>query len=147
MITRNPVDEAVHLMLQAALASKGPVGLAEVPETELTRDDYGRLTKPYFVLYPIPGAVGHVTLEDPEASLVLEYQVTAVGQRRDQAQMAGDACRRSVTLRDPNGEFTNPITLAGASVIDRRLGMIGGSEPGEGGLWQSVNSFDLEVST
>ena len=55
--------------------------------------DKSEIDPPYAVLYSIPGGRFDGPLSDSQADVVLVYQITAVGETRQQAQVIIDVCR------------------------------------------------------
>jgi hypothetical protein len=142
--SRGKLHESVRARL--ALATGKLVGKGTVPDG-IVRDGEGKLTDPYAIVYALDATGGAVPdLESPDSSLVAPYQVTSVGRDFDHAQWMDDTCRGVFLSRDPSGSFTNPIIVADAAVIDRRLRSAGGPEPAGGGLWQVISVYELEVS-
>jgi hypothetical protein len=135
------------LVTAIAAATSKPCELAAIPAS-VTYDGAGLLVDPYSIVYPLPGVGSYANLEDVWC-VVMQYQVTNIGQNADQAQWMADASRQALTSRNPDagGVWTQPITASDVLVIDRRLREEGGPEPTGGGLWQVVDTFDLEVST
>jgi hypothetical protein len=131
----------------ACVATTGKlVDLCVTPDG-IALDVHGQLIDPYAIVYPLPGVPSYPALDDSWCTS-LQYQITCVGQNADQAQWMADKTRHALTSRNPatGGNWTNPITASDALVIDRRLREEGGPEPtGDGGLWQVVDTYDLEV--
>lgn len=131
------------IVLTVATATQKSSELAAIPD-DVQYDAQDRLVDPYSIIYPLHGQPSYPDLED-KWCVTLMYQVTNVGQNADQAQWMADASRKALTSRASNGDWTNPITASDASVIDRRLREEGGPESTGGGLWQVVDTYDLEV--
>lgn len=140
---RMKLSRAIPEMLVAATSLR--FDLAVIPDG-VAFDADEKLIDGYGIVTPLPGVPDYGTLED-EWCVLLQYQVTNVGQNADQAQWTADRSREALTSRDPatGNDWTNPITVSDALVIDRRLREEGGPEPSGGGLWQVVDTYDLEV--
>jgi hypothetical protein len=129
-----------------ALVSGKPVGLWTVPDGIVKDAITQRLVESYAILYPLDAYPAEGSLGEPDANMTAPYQLTSVGRDGDHAQWMNDACRGIFLQRDPNGDFTHPFTVANLAVTDRRLRSAGAPEPGGGGLWQAVDTYELEVS-
>ncbi|WP_449475258.1 hypothetical protein [Streptomyces abikoensis] len=118
------MSEAVRVML--ARAVEKPCGLGALP---LSGGQPAPL--PYLVLYPLGGAFEGAPLADRSEDARLEYQVTVVGSRADQAEWLADRARRAVLERGAAGEWLHPITVPAGEVWTREI-------LGDGGVDQSA---------
>lgn len=101
------ITDALVAMLTAHVGR--PVGDAQVPA------DVGL---PYLIVYPLPTGDIYGDLESPQGMAQVPFQLTAVGERRDQLDALLDRARHAILDR-VGSSFTNPIAPAGATVIDR----------------------------
>lgn len=140
---RTTLNRAVVTALAAATSK--PCELAAIPAS-VTYDADELLVDPYSIIYPLPGQRSYSSLDDVWC-VVLMYQVTNIGQNADQSSWMADKTRQALTSRNPStgNDWTTPITASDVHVIDRRLREEGGPEPTGGGLWQTVDTYDLEV--
>ncbi|MEU5428469.1 hypothetical protein ACH4UT_23425 [Streptomyces sp. NPDC020799] len=114
MIDRAPVTEAFRLMLTQATGK--PCGIGALP---LLGGKPAPL--PYFVLYPLGGSTDGAPLADQSEDAALDYQVTAVAGRTDQAEWLGDRARRAVLERRATGEWSHPIKVPAGDIWAREL--------------------------
>lgn len=81
---------------------------------------------PYGILYDIPGGARDGDYEDYSKDATFVYQFSAIGLRRDQAQLIGDRAGTIVCGRT-NGQYTSPLTApAGLTVMSRELDLPAG---------------------
>jgi hypothetical protein len=76
---------------------------------------------PYLVLYPLGGSTGGAPFGDQSEDAHLEFQVTAVAARTDQAEWLADRVRRAVLERRATGEWTRPINISAGEVWAREI--------------------------
>ncbi|MHA7956309.1 hypothetical protein ACX9I7_00935 [Streptomyces sp. L500] len=112
MIDHAPVTEAFRLMLTEATGK--PCGTGALP---LLGGKPAPL--PYLVLYPLGGASDGAPLADQSEDAHLDYQVTVIAGRTDQAEWLSDRVRRAVLERRPTGEWTRPIKVPAGDVWAR----------------------------
>lgn len=126
--------------LLAALRSTGfDVGEHEAPVP--TPAD-----KPYGILYVIPGGFAFgPPLVDHTQNAGLVYQVSTIGQRRDQVEKCADRMRAAVLSRTGAGAYVTAITPAGLKVIDRDLDSFGGLDKVDD-VWTSSERYRLTVT-
>jgi hypothetical protein len=87
--------------------TKKPIGDHQAP----TANDGTYAQLPYAIVYTLPqGPRSGAPLGDPVADGQHVYQVTAIGEQRDQAEGMADLVRRTVLYRDLKGAFQVPIT-------------------------------------
>lgn len=150
---RRPVTTGLIAMLEAVasatvvrtLAGHPPpgkiIGDARAPDP-VPGETYCRL--PYAVVYGLPGGqVGHTWVGDEMASLT--YQVTCVGDQRDQAEGMADLIRAAILDVGAVGHAHAIATTGASKVIGRFLESPGGPTP-EGTLWNVADIFRLEIS-
>lgn len=83
------LEDHTAALLTVLATAPFPVGDGEAP-----RDvDAAEIDPPYAVLYPIPGGRFDGPLSDSQADVTLQYQITAVGETRQQTQVIIDICR------------------------------------------------------
>lgn len=103
-----PVADALCAMLRTATGLT--VGDSQVPSDTGT---------PYLIVYPLPMGVAVPTLGNPEDGAELHFQVSAIGRRRDQADLAVDKARAAIFVRAGSGAHVNAIAGAGFTVCGR----------------------------
>lgn len=130
----------VTAALLAALQSSGfSIGDHEAPVP--TPDD-----EPYAILYAIPGGASWgPPLTDHTRSAGLVYQVTSIGQRRDQVEMLADVLREVVLGRTGEGSYATAISPVGLVVAYRDLDADGGVDK-DGLVWSSAERYQLTVT-
>ena len=74
---------------------------------------------PHVIVYPIPDDGRDGPSNDRHADVRHQYQLTCVGQYRDQAEWVSDEARTALT--------TTPITVAGFTVMGVDEGLAGGT--------------------
>lgn len=126
--------------LLIALRSTGfPVGEHEAPVPTPT-------DKPYAILYVIGGGFAFgPPLVDHTQNAGLVYQVTTIGQRRDQVEKCADRMRQAVLGRSGTGAYSTAITPVGLKVIDRDLDSFAGLDKVDE-IWSSSERYRLTVT-
>lgn len=87
--TTTLLDDHTQALLDALAAAPFSVGDGVAPRNA----DKSEIDPPYVVLYSITGGRFDGPLNDSQADVSLVYQITAVGETRQQAQVAIDVCR------------------------------------------------------
>lgn len=150
LIERTLVTTGLRDMLRTHFTGAGTGGtdlVGEVGEAprNLNKNSNGLLIDPYWILFPMPTALGFGDLAHPESNGRLPYQLTSVGRTDESAGIMADLIRRAILERDGSGSFVRAISAgASMSVIDRSQREIGFLTP-EAGLWNVHDTFDLEV--
>lgn len=123
------VTAAVVAMLQA-LVGEGGTGIKAVYQGEFE----GVSPFPYVVVNQIPGGSMYgPPLVGPEQDAMLQFQITSVGKRSDQAQWMGDMVRASMIGRDQSGVFASAFpTPPGWVCADRLLASAPGGVVAQG---------------
>lgn len=122
-----------------------PVALGRVPD-DVTYDDHGLLLDPYTIVTPLIASQISGSWAGPAEDVTVPFQLSSVGRNDEQAQAMADLTRQTLCGRNANGAFTNAITVVGVKVIDRRPTYIGGAVPAGGGLWEAIDTFDVDVT-
>lgn len=78
---------------QGILTALAPVPIPLGDGVAPRNPDQTEIDPPFVVLYSLPGGRFDGPLPDSQADVVLIYQITAVGETRQQAQVALDICR------------------------------------------------------
>ncbi len=134
---------AVQTMLQTATGRSCGYGTAPTAASVPTGN-----TIPYCVLYEM-GQVGGQgpAFGDSDADARVLLQLSSVGQTAEQASLQADKARQAFLARVPgSGQYLNPITVTGATVIGREVDR----EEGTGVVSSTctyVQRFVLTVST
>lgn len=104
---------------------------------------------PYAIVYlithgPTIGDVNVVVSPDREALFI--YQVTSIGETREQADWMAHKCRRAITdtTTSPNG-WRLEIGTTNTLVIDRRNNVSLGTG-NEGGIWRASDRYQMMVT-
>lgn len=127
MIARDPFTAA----LLDGLGELGfPVGDGEPPK--------GPLDLPYLILYPIPGgSVSGPAWADASRDATFVYQVTSVGDSREQCEKLADRVRPRMLA----GGFTMPGAVVGSSWLDSSGGV-----DQEGALFSAADRFAFALT-
>jgi hypothetical protein len=133
------------LITMLATITTKPVALGRVPDT-VTYDADGLLEDPYLIVSPLIASQIEGSWAAPSEQASIPVQFTSIGRNDEQAQGLADLARQTLLGRNANGSFVNAITVADVKVIDRRPTYMGGAVPAGGGLWETVDSFDLDVT-
>lgn len=146
MIQKRLVTNALASLLGTATSL--PVGRSAMPTG----------SPPYYVLTPVDTSTSGAPYTDANEDMSLVYQVTAVsgplsGQpgstgTLEQAEGLADKARTAVLGRAPGtGQWLNPLTVAGASVMCRELETEPGatSDPADG-IISYVLRFRLDLT-
>ncbi|MFG2143666.1 hypothetical protein ACGFRG_05625 [Streptomyces sp. NPDC048696] len=140
MIDRAPVSKALQELI--AKATGRPCGLGVLP---LVGGQPAPV--PYTVLYPLGGSVGGAPLADASEDADLDYQVTAVAARTDQAEWIADRTRNGVVGRTASGAWQQALDTPGVDVWARELSMDKGVEPQTGeGIVAYVQRYRLRAT-
>lgn len=147
VVSRWPVDDAVKLMFNTALAVGDGTQRFEIGRAplEVPRNEKNELIHGYGIIYPLVSPVLWGSLAQPEDVLTSTYQITYVGRSSEHAQRLSDAGALALVGRAGSGLFINAITVTGHSVIERRTRERGSLTQGSGGLWQVADAYELEV--
>lgn len=124
MIDRAPVTEALRRMLTEATGK--PCGTGALP---LLGGQPAPL--PYLVLYPLGGRTGGAPLADQSEDAALDYQVTVVAGRTDQAEWLADRVRGAVLERVAAGGWSRPIKVSTADIWAREMVSDDGADSSE----------------
>lgn len=106
-------QEPVTAALLVALATSGLAGGDHEAPVPTPTDE------PYWLLEYLWSTTWGPPLVDHNESAVVVYQVTSVGQRRDQVERCRDRLRQTILGRTPTGAYLTAIAPAGLAVIDR----------------------------
>lgn len=121
---RNPVTLAMLTVLRTCGLEVGD-GIAPAPA-----DGQLAPAKPYLILYELPGRFLTSDAEGDSDGPSYDYQLTAVGERRDQATRALDRARAVVTRPALEAALGAPVAacdisgLGGATGGDQRGGVV-----------------------
>ncbi|MFF0291021.1 hypothetical protein [Streptomyces sp. NPDC005262] len=142
-VSGRQVALAVQAMLQTATGRSCGYGTAPTTASLPTGN-----TIPYCVLYELGQVAGlGPSFGDSDADARVLLQVSSVGQTAEQASLQADKARQAFLARVPgSGQYLNPITVTGATVIGRELDR----EEGTGvvsSTYTYVQRFVLTVST
>lgn len=138
-VDRRPVTSAIVAMLAAAHGR--PVGDGEAPADT---------TLPYSVVFEVPGGgFEGPAFAAPDADAAFVYQVTSVGERRDQAGWMADQNRRALLGRDAAGVFVHAIAsedlTAAGLVVDERQPQATGGVDREGRVFNASDRYVVVV--
>jgi hypothetical protein len=133
------------LVTMLATQTSKPVAFGRVPDT-VTYDADNLLIDPYVIVTPLIASQIDGSWAAPAEQVTVPLQLSSVGRDDEQAQWMADVARQTLLGRSASGAFTNDITVADVKVIDRRPTYIGGAVPAGGGLWEAIDSFDLEIT-
>lgn len=122
-----------------------PAALGRVPDA-VAYDNDGLLVDPYLIITPLIATQLSGSWAAPQEEATIPLQITSIGQNAEQAQGLADLARQTLVGRNPNGSFVNAITVADVKVIDRRPTYLGGAVPAGGGLWEAIDSFELDIT-
>lgn len=132
----------------AVLAALRAMGEWQVGDGVAPRAPDGSPTPPtpYLILYSIDGG-GFTGPEwhDPHADATFVYQVTAVGERRDQVETLMDRARARLVGRGTDGSYLVALEPSGCVVGDRSIDSVGGVDR-EGLVFSSVERFAFTVT-
>lgn len=134
-----------QLVVMLGTVTTKPVALGRVPDT-VTYDADNLLVDPYVIVTPLIASQLSGSYAAPSEEASIPLQLTSVGRNDEQAQAMADLARETLIGRGASGAFTNAITVADVKVIDRRPTYLGGVTPGGGGLWEVMDSFELDVT-
>lgn len=142
-VSGRQVALAVQAMLQTATGRSCGYGTAPTSAAVPTGN-----TIPYSVLYELGQVSGlGPSFGDSDADARVLLQVSSVGQTAEQASLQADKARQAFLARVPGGgQYLNPISVTGATVIGRELDR----EEGTGvvsSTYTYVQRFVLTVST
>lgn len=139
---RAPVTAAVLVTLRAMGSWQVGDGAAPAPTA-----GQALATTPYLILYSIDGGgFSGPEWNAPHADATLVYQVTVVGERRDQVEMLADKVRARILGRGSNGAFLATITPTGAVVMDRDSDGGPGGVDHDGTVFTFAERFALTVT-
>lgn len=111
-----PVLKAVRALLETGTGK--PCGLGRIPSTQ----DGSYALPPYTVLTYVAGVDFGPPLGDDSDTAEVHLQVTAVGGgRQDQALWMRDRAHAVLVGKNPDGTWQRSLTVAGASVLARRM--------------------------
>ncbi len=150
LVKRSPLTKALLAMLNAEFPATESGGLIDrydvgrAPDT-VPKNRKDELVHGYGLIYPITSPIMWGSLSDPEDTLTATYQVTHVGRTAEHAQNIADKCHEIILTRGANGLFTNGITVAGHTVLERRCVERGTVIESSGALWEVPDTYDLEV--
>jgi len=138
VIPRQPTTSALRAMVAAVTGF--PTGSGEIP-----RVGAGLAPRPYLILYSLPG-VGRSgpPFGDAAADAVWSYQLTAVGDREDQARALLDRAMGAV-LERTGDDWVNALVVPGANITARVSTGDGGGDA-EGGILTAAETFALHVT-
>lgn len=128
MIVRNAAVTAAVLdvLNETADGAAFLVGDGEKPSDAGWQGERGASAfVPYAILWPIPGGYLDGSIGRPDSDAVTEYQVTAVGATREQAEVVADLVRAAMVRvdLDIDGRGTVSVTVDefGGAVPDRSV--------------------------
>jgi hypothetical protein len=142
-VSGRQVALAVQTMLQTATGRSCGYGTAPTTASLPTGN-----TIPYCVLYELgqTGGLGP-SFGDADADARVLVQVSSVGTTAEQASLQADKVRQAFLQRvSGSGQFLNPITIAGYTVIGRELDHEDGTSV-VSSTYTYVQRFALTVST
>lgn len=99
--TTTLLDDHTQGLLDALDPAPFSIGDGEAPRLA----DKTEIDPPFAVLYALPGGQFDGPLSDSQADVTLIYQITAVGETRQQAQIVIDVCR--TLMKKANVTVTN----------------------------------------
>lgn len=100
--------------------------------------------KPYGVVQHLAGGLRFGDVARPNGMATVIYQVTAVGERADQAEWLADLVTAATLDLNSTG-FANNITAAGLTVIGREFDLDGGVQT-DGALVNATRRYALTVT-
>lgn len=128
MIVRNAAVTAAVLAELNTIADTAAflVGDGEKPAAAGWQGERGTSEfVPYAVLWPIPGGTLDGSLGQPDSDAVTDYQVTAVGATREQAEVVADLVRAGLVRAqldiDDRGVISVTCDEFGGAVPDRSV--------------------------
>lgn len=132
------ITDALITMLETATGKQ--IGDARAPEP--TTDDTPDY--PYAVLVSLGRTQSSGSIAAPHSDVSIMYQVTSVGENRDQADWMADKVREAILGRNSTG-FTNALSGSGWRCTFREPSMDGGLIEG-GQLMNRPERFILSFS-
>jgi hypothetical protein len=143
-VSGRQVALAAQAMLQTATGRSCGYGTAPTTASLPTGN-----TIPYCVLYELGQTAGiGPSFGDADADARVLIQVSSVGTTAEQASLQADKARQAFLQRagGGSGQFLNPITIAGYTVIGRELDHEDGTSV-VSSTYTYVQRFALTVST
>lgn len=141
MISRIDVTDAVLAVLRAGIEDK------EIGDHQAPGDSTTELPNvPYAVVYAIPGGdVDGPPLGDMFEDASMVYQVTSVGERRNQCEWMAEKVREVLVGRDSGG-YSTEIAVDGAVVVGREVSFVGGVTL-EGDRFNATEQYVLHLTS
>lgn len=150
---RRPVTDALIAMLEAAipvtvdrtiLSKPAPGKVVGDHTAPLAVAGEGNPRLPYCAVYGLPGGVPERSWTG-DGDIAVTYQVTSVGDQRNQAEALSDLVR-SLILDVGAVGHQHAITPAGRSKVIGRFLESAGAPSQEGKLWNVVDLFHFDLS-
>lgn len=155
VVDRHPATRGLIAMLTTVTGR--PIGDQDRPF-----NDTEPATYPYGIVQVLYDAQRWPDAQAPDSTVEYVWQVTCIGQRRDQADAFADRCRRAILARSPGtagsvpAGFVNAIDCAvsvdeaaagmvAGTVINRRLDVSAGTER-EGSLFNAIDRYALMLA-
>lgn len=139
-IKRRLVDDAITEFLRTNVQHGITVSFNRLPDNAHELEFYA-------LIRPIDSGESHgPPLAAPDADVSLEYDITSVGQDDRQAAWVADDVRRVMLGRNPNGGLLFDLVIEEHTAGDRWAPGPIGAPRLESGVYQTVDSYRVEVS-